>query len=202
MQGGINLYAEFLLNISQVTIHASLNIQGRPDELAYLHSDRQRIRVQYAGEEAVITYPTGIVGKATAHIPLEVASSLSLRLEISEKGDPAWRALEVTNDSSWTASRFTRETCIACRSCQTLLLREHDDALQWKDLPRDGWAEMMDFWHCHKPPQGTNDDLSVKREIFHTASQPSVRRGIAFIDICDIIVDLDNCKNISVSLLT
>ncbi|KAI4177981.1 MAG: hypothetical protein LQ343_000065 [Gyalolechia ehrenbergii] len=21
----------------------------------------------------------------------------------------------------------------------------------WKDLPSENWAEMMDFWHCHKP---------------------------------------------------
>lgn len=201
MQDGINLYAEFLLNISQVTIHASLNVQGRTDKLAYLYSDRQRIRVQYADEEATITYPTGITGKATAHIPLEAASSLSLRLEILEKGNPVWRALEVTNDSPWTASSFTKDTRIACRSCRTHLLREDDNLVQWKDLPRDGWAEMMDLWHCHKPDQNTDNDLSIKKEVFDTASRPAVTKGTAFIDICDIIIDFGNCKDINVSIL-
>ncbi|KAL9005781.1 MAG: hypothetical protein Q9188_001447 [Gyalolechia gomerana] len=28
----------------------------------------------------------------------------------------------------------------------------HKDSVRlWKDLPSENWAEMMDFWHCHKP---------------------------------------------------
>lgn len=28
----------------------------------------------------------------------------------------------------------------------------------WKDLPSGNWAEMMDFWHCHKPdPEGGHE---------------------------------------------
>ena len=74
----------------------------------------------------------------------------------------------------WSAATLGSETRLRCRQCQNILLRsrlELDDDLSlecgeessrgkkgsngriFKDLPSQNWAEMMDFWHCHKPDE-------------------------------------------------
>ena len=54
---GVRLYAEFLLNISQVTIFVALDLTGKQDKTAHFFSDRKRIEITYAGDKAAITFP-------------------------------------------------------------------------------------------------------------------------------------------------
>lgn len=37
-----------------------------------------------------------------------------------------------------------------CKSCESKLISS-ETITTWKALPSETWAEMMDFWHCHKP---------------------------------------------------
>lgn len=81
----------------------------------------------------------------------------------------------VTNDEliddyvPWTAADMTPTTRIRCRTCAAELLNtaaqrreasdreSRADGWLWKDLPSGNWAEMMDFWHCHKPDPHEED---------------------------------------------
>lgn len=45
----------------------------------------------------------------------------------------------------WQAKDF-RACSPACRLCGKELSTKI-----WKDMPSEHWAELMDFWHCHKP---------------------------------------------------
>lgn len=51
-----------------------------------------------------------------------------------------------------TGSQFS---CVQCRN-DVLTCKSINT---WKPLPSETWAEMMDFWHCHKPaePEGTTE---------------------------------------------
>lgn len=89
----------------------------------------------------------------------------SFRMQI----DPSEQALaprdELTDDHvPWTAADMSSSTRIRCCACGTAFLNESSlrklsdqEELStargwvWKDLPSGNWAEMMDFWHCHKP---------------------------------------------------
>ncbi|KAJ6111732.1 hypothetical protein N7523_007793, partial [Penicillium sp. IBT 18751x] len=95
----------------------------------------------------------------------------SLRMQI----DPHEQALtpreEFTDDHvPWTAADMSSSTRIRCHACGNAFLNE--TRLQefgdgkapgsprgwvWKDLPSGNWAEMMDFWHCHKPDTHQDD---------------------------------------------
>lgn len=95
----------------------------------------------------------------------------SFRMQI----DPSEQALaprdELTDDHvPWTAADMSSSTRIRCRACGTAFLNESilqessvNEALDtpqgwvWKDLPSGNWAEMMDFWHCHKPDPHEDD---------------------------------------------
>jgi hypothetical protein len=111
---------------------------------------------------------------------------LSFRLLVSGNtgvGIGSRRALDQQEhegtDGPWRAARLESKTRIRCRHCKNILLRPHpeiargsdvsdtveekrtasDCGLVFKDLPSQNWAEMMDFWHCHKPdePRHTHD---------------------------------------------
>lgn len=62
----------------------------------------------------------------------------------------------------WTAGDMSPYTRLRCRHCLNEVLSEPPTATGWvwKDLPSGNWAEMMDFWHCHKP--GSHDDDAAK----------------------------------------
>ncbi|ODQ53105.1 hypothetical protein SAICODRAFT_25207 [Saitoella complicata NRRL Y-17804] len=69
---------------------------------------------------------------------------LSLRLPVSSK-------VAKTNTSDpipWQSSSL-KSAQITCSGCSSTLLTNTED-LQWKDLPSEFWAEMMDCWVCHR----------------------------------------------------
>lgn len=195
----VNLYAEFLLNISQVTIFATLDLTGRDDETAHFASDRQRITITYSGESAAITYPNGISGTAIVHLPIKAAAHVSLRLEITEKGDPYWKnSLETLNDSPWTAHAFSSDTTVACRWCETVFC-DPSRIQRWKDLPRSDWAETMDLWHCHKPTESGENHAHAGYNHPDKNGFVQLRQGTAFIDSSDLIVVPADTDRLSVS---
>lgn len=147
----IYLYAEVLTNIRQVTLYASLQTTKNKETKIDLSSDKKVITVHHDGESSSIYLPTQISGTAAITIPAERAKELSVRLEIEDvselrPADEDLRGVEVP----WSADGLTSETSMFCKACQSSILGPGRVKV-WKDMPSENWAEMMDFWHCHKP---------------------------------------------------
>ena len=197
MASGVNLYAEFLLNIRQVTIFATLsNISGGGE--AHISSDRKSLSLSHDGNSASIAFPSGIVGKATVHLPVQKARHVSCRLELTEDDKPP-HDIEVANDCPWPASALTSETQAACRSCESVVVLAQTDRV-WKDLPRDDWAETMDMWHCHKPDVPICSKTETVSKAYGSANRPSVRVGLGFVDTCHLVLPAAECNRIKVSV--
>lgn len=95
----------------------------------------------------------------------------SFRMQIDPSEPVSATRDELTdNYVPWTAADMSPSTRIRCRACGTGFLNESraqnfsgqqgPDAPRgwvWKDLPSGNWAEMMDFWHCHKPDPHEDD---------------------------------------------
>lgn len=198
MTSAVNLYAEFLLNIRQVTIFATLQNDRNDESKAYITSDKKSISVTHDGKRGKIIFPSGISGKATVHFPLSKGKFVSLRLEIVEDDKPSLGVdMEVANDSPWPACVLGSETKIACRSCQGLLV--HPITRTWKDLPRSNWAEMMDFWHCHKPEVVPAAETDTSKKGYNAFNRPVLRQGQAFVDTCHLLVPESECSGLKVS---
>lgn len=87
---------------------------------------------------------------------------MSFRMQI-DPGEIVVQGEEITGDYvPWMAGDMGSLTRLRCRGCGNVVLDERfskDDNANgsastgwiWKDLPSGNWAEMMDFWHCHKP---------------------------------------------------
>ncbi|KAJ5965940.1 hypothetical protein N7481_012654, partial [Penicillium waksmanii] len=98
----------------------------------------------------------------------------SFRMQIDAKEPALAPRDEIMDDYvPWTAADMSSSTRIRCRKCGATFL---DPAMSanipeeegtevpakwtWKDLPSGNWAEMMDFWHCHKPDPHEDDPKS------------------------------------------
>lgn len=121
----------------------------------------------------------------------------------------------------WTAADMSSATRIRCRACGTALLknptrdsapRDGDRAVSngwtWKDLPSGNWAEMMDFWHCHKPdPHEHNPDTETNAALrveeanaqvkgYGASSQVEATPGSVFIDVATFLLAEPDCAGL------
>ncbi|TKA64041.1 hypothetical protein B0A49_09871 [Cryomyces minteri] len=159
----ISLYAELLFHIRAVSFIASLQTNSSKTTRAELSADGEHINLTHDGEVATIRLPTKIAGGGSAALTLPAVPSkeLTLRLQLEERS-PGLLRIDggSANVVPWCASSLNEGTRVHCRECQSVLLGPQRVS-EWKDLPSESWAEMMDFWHCHKPnvehPVGDED---------------------------------------------
>ena len=103
----VNLYAEFLLNIRQVTIYASLVSDFSKETEFLLSSDRKSICVAQEGKTSRITFPSGITGTAKLGFPSVNANFVSCRFQITEDDKPSQGPeLESSSYPEWVARDF------------------------------------------------------------------------------------------------
>ncbi|KAL8904613.1 MAG: hypothetical protein Q9171_006988 [Xanthocarpia ochracea] len=199
--GSISIYAELLLNIRQITVLASLPTASCKNTTRFtLSQDRQTLSVLHDGQVMAVTLPAPV---RAGYIPAVLPGSamvLSIRLPIMDKVAETLLSENHTNPakSLWSAISMAPTARIACRICQTLLVTEQVKV--WKDLPSENWAEMMDFWHCHKPD--TDEPSTHKqdgmRKGYGAASSIRPVSATGLIDITSFLLMQEDC-NIIVS---
>lgn len=152
---------------------------------------------------------------------------MSFRMQI----DPADAAClvpgeEITGDYvPWMAGDMGPLTRLRCRGCENMVLDSKctgssasasvsaDGGVNgtvstgrvWKDLPSGNWAEMMDFWHCHKPDSHDHDhgDNTVSIEErnsqvkgYGAANQVVATRGTVLVDVPTFLVAESDCRGL------
>ncbi|KAL3457861.1 ubiquitin-conjugating enzyme E2-binding protein [Aspergillus heterothallicus] len=135
-------------------------------------------------------------------------------------------ALEEVMDAfvPWAAGDMDPFTKLRCRGCQRVVLdtpepnaavtSPQSDGIpesqsvgwKWKDLPSGNWAEMMDFWHCHKPDEHENDedaaahqsaeDENSKVKGYGASNQLLAVPGTVLIDVATFLVSDRDCKGL------
>ncbi|KAJ4372165.1 hypothetical protein N0V83_003938 [Neocucurbitaria cava] len=158
----ITLYAELLLNIRTVTLFASLRTNYSHETKAKLSADGSYITISHEGQSATIRLPINVKGDGDAALSLPSQPSskeLTLRLQMEEReGSDLLGTLQgegrqanvVPWDGGWLGQ--IRDLDITCKNCGAVIV-PRGKIRQWRDLPNENWAEMMDFWHCHKPDE-------------------------------------------------
>ncbi|KAI9663654.1 MAG: hypothetical protein M1821_007144 [Bathelium mastoideum] len=183
----IQLYAELLLHIRSVNFFASLQTEHNHDTRAHLSADSERITLSHEGQSASIRLPTKVGGGGDAILTLPAAPSkeITLRLQLEETSPGLLQFADQGsgNIEPWTAESLSQQTDLFCRSCgQIFFSRKQIDT--WKDLPSENWAEMMEFWHCHKPPKedSTEDADAASRKGYSASSKLRASSGTGFVD--------------------
>lgn len=122
----------------------------------------------------------------------------------------------------WTAEEMSASTRIRCRECEhvfldsSLISKSVDQGTGqnitpgwiWKDLPSGNWAEMMDFWHCHKPDPHEGHEKEEKdsaREIEEQTAQTKgygadshvvAISGTVFVDVATFLLAEADCTGL------
>ncbi len=195
------LYAELLLNIQQVTVFASLPTVANGSTKFDLSADRRYLSVLHDGVSATLELPCPVAG-IDCSSPTTGLKELSFRLpvagDIEARTGPGDQEEEET--PIWPASVLSPETELACQSCKKSIVKE--TVSTWKDLPSENWAEMMDFWHCHKPDvKGAvkvSSDASAKGYAASNTLEP--RPGAAFVDTMHFRLASSDCTGTEVGL--
>jgi len=195
----IRLFAELLLNIRTATFFASLRTEHTDETRAQLSADGETITLTHEGESASIRLPTIISGGGSSilTLPASPAKELTFRLQLEEKAPGLLNFREEReNVVPWPATAFSEKTGIACRECANSLL-ERGKINVWKDLPNENWAEMMDFWHCHKPEHDHGHAASETKG-YAAANKLTATSGTGYVDLAYVLASGEDTSGIKV----
>ncbi|KAF2663065.1 hypothetical protein K491DRAFT_551946, partial [Lophiostoma macrostomum CBS 122681] len=205
-ESSITLYAELLLNIRTVTLFASLRTVHTRETKATLSTNGDSITISHEGASATIHLPVNAGGGGDAALALPASppsKELSLRLQIEEQDDSELFTGVHTEERKanivpWDGASLNemKNVRILCKSCQSLAI-DGAKVVDWRDLPNENWAEMMDFWHCHKPDEHhlhdhTHHDAVAKKG-YAAGNQFKATEGIGFVDLSSLLLAEADC---------
>ncbi|EME48797.1 hypothetical protein DOTSEDRAFT_162591 [Dothistroma septosporum NZE10] len=203
----IHLYAEHLVHIRALSIQASLCTVSNQATRATLSADGSALSLAHEGEVATICLPVRVhVPGAHNDVPLTMPSAptkdLSFRVSLPNKSHSTGlltdTSLESRNVVPWSAPSMTADTAIACRGCRSEVV-SRGQIRAWKDLPSENWAEMMDFWHCHRPDVPHDCDHKVAVKGYGADSKLALQSGVGMVDPTDFVLVSEDCSNLKVS---
>ncbi|OTB00036.1 hypothetical protein M426DRAFT_245157 [Hypoxylon sp. CI-4A] len=191
MSHTIQIYAELLSNIRKISVGCDLLTPSSSSTKATISPSGRVLTVCHDGAENTIVLP-GRVASINSLPVLKLGSkNLSWRLPLAET--PGHHAFSASDEQSvpWSASDLQLGASISCRTCGSTIV-EPGDIKVWKDLPSENWAEMMEFWHCHKPSDHGhghehNDNLTSTKA-YGASSRISAQRGVGFVDLTSFLI--------------
>jgi hypothetical protein len=203
----ITLYAELLLHIRTVTLFASLRTNHSRQTDAKLSADGSYITVSHEGQSATIRLPINVKGPSEAVLELPSqppTKELTLRLQLEEReGSDFLVALQQgdrqENIVPWDGASLSNANGVevTCKSCESTIVPK-DKVQHWRDLPNENWAEMMDFWHCHKPDEHhlhdhTHDNV-VGQKGYAAGNRLQAVEGVGFVDLTSFLLSGQDCE--------
>jgi len=212
-----SLYAELLSNIRQVSIVATLPTPSQDTtfaSLAVIEHGTKSLKLTHDENVLSISLP----GNVNEEFPLQHSqigkTELSWRLPViaDEKENPLDIGYTTEN---WSAQNLEPNVALSCRKCREDIVAGHR-IQKWKDLPSENWAEMMEFWHCHKPDDVPDGESSTPTEHVHKShvhlenknadrayganSRFSASSGVGFVDTLTFLIAEQDCDNIKVRI--
>ncbi|KAK3393183.1 ubiquitin-conjugating enzyme E2-binding protein [Podospora didyma] len=189
-----SIYAELLSNIRQISLAVSLRSPSDGSTRVAVTADGSDVELRHQGEMQRLALPAKIAhGGAVLPINTQGVSTLTWRLPL----DPTSSQQKNTTDGDaapWSATDLEAGSAVTCRQCGAVVV-DRDAIKVWKDLPSENWAEMMEFWHCHKPNEaehhshenGKADDRSLAARGYGASSNISAQNGVGFVDLTTLL---------------
>ena len=149
-----SIYAELLSNIRQVSLAVSLCSPSDSSTRVFVAADGCSLQLTHHGKLTTLQLPAMVaLGNVLLPIQRRGSASLSWRLPLAAQASSGKRDASAIHGAAagmWSAFDLVDGSEVRCRQCSTTLVARGRIAA-WKDLPSENWAEMMEFWHCHKP---------------------------------------------------
>jgi ubiquitin-protein ligase E3 D len=203
----IQIYAELLLNIRTISLVIVLQTASNHETTAVLSADGHSVTVTHDGHSASISLPTQMEGGGSAalDLPSTPAKDLTLRLQLQEKSPGLLRLDDLGRESCipWMSNEMMamHDSRLLCRYCSVVILNTSSKIKEWRDLPNESWAEMMEFWHCHKPHEDSkNHDESSQTKGYSATQYLQIESGRAFVSPSYFLVKPSDCSNVELKV--
>lgn len=198
------LYAEFLPKLGRISVVVHLPTPSTWKTKVLVSSGGQELLVYHEGITTNLALPAR-AALSGEHVPGEIPPGLDkmswrLRphhdeLAAAGSGRPGFESDAVP----WSALDLRPGVDVACRECDTLLVSKAK-LREWKDLPSENWAEMMEFWHCHKPTtngrakendmQALEDDQTSRG--YGANNAIVAQKSVGFVDLIKMLFHADD----------
>lgn len=191
----LHIYAEHLINIRTLTIQSTLPSPTDENTACTLSADGDVLTLTHQGETTSVALPVAVPAHAIS-VPAVPSKELSFRVRLGQSDTLQDRQSSETV-IPWTAASFSHNVELRCKACRTVLLPQ-GKIQTWKDLPSEGWAEMMEFWHCHKPNEPHNHEQQTDKKGYSADSQLAITPSVGLVNATSFILAAADCNNIKV----
>ncbi|KAG5926822.1 hypothetical protein E4U42_002928 [Claviceps africana] len=197
--GGSTLYAELLSNIRQISVAATLPSPPTSDTVARITEDGRQLRLEHDGLTSTLHLPA-VVAKTSLRPACGASRHLTWRLPLSSVGGVTPPFSPENQAVPWAAFDLENGSAVRCRTCSSVIVPSGTLRV-WKDLPSENWAEMMEFWHCHKPhDHDQQDNGNLANKGYGANNAISAQPGVGLVDITSFMFDERDCHNLSFSV--
>ena len=201
---GIIIYTELLSNIRQISVAIYLRTLPTAETKIEILENGHLIQVYHDGDARRLTLPsqTTIIGPVPDTLAKFKENHGTLRL-------PANIAQQRPGDRSdldilpWNSPHLKAGNPIYCDKCSHKIVQ---DGLihSWMDLPSENWAEMMEFWHCHKPHdsatgQDSNGEDALAKKGYGASNLISAKKSVGLVDLSTMMFAEQDCTGLVVS---
>ena len=191
----LHIYAEHLINIRTLTIQSTLPSPTDENTACTLSADGDVLTLTHQGETTSVALPVAVPAHAIS-VPAVPSKELSFRVRLGQS-DTLQNRQSSETVIPWTAASFSHNVELRCKACRTVLLPQ-GKIQTWKDLPSEGWAEMMEFWHCHKPNEPHNHEQQTDKKGYSADSQLAITPSVGLVNATSFILAAADCNNIKV----
>lgn len=198
------IYSELLSNIRQVSIAATLSSPPDATTKAEILDDGQLFQIHHQGHTETLGLPARVSMSTAISIPSGKAVNLAWRLPVSAADSQPSRFSPENQALPWNSLDLKDQSPISCRECSAIIVG-HGKITAWKDLPSENWAEMMEFWHCHKPHNESHthgqqgDETLADNKGYGANNVISAQDGIGFVDLASFMFSESDCTDLTVS---
>lgn len=209
-----NIYAEFLPRLGRISVVIHLPTEATHKTKVLVARDGLHLIVDHEGASTKLRLPvkTRIAGE---HLPGEVKPGLiKMSWRLFPTPEEVQVAQHVAPDSvPWSAADLKPGLRVSCRACDEPIV-PGEAIKMFKDLPSENWAEMMEFWHCHKPTDAHSTGTTAADAQSKASEDGLTSRGygansiisaqstVGFVDLMTILFSQNDCKCLMVSITT
>ncbi|KAI1150504.1 ubiquitin-conjugating enzyme E2-binding protein [Nemania diffusa] len=199
-QPSILLYAEFLSNIRQVSVGCDLPTPISITTRAIVCADGRALTVAHHGSSATIQLPVKVAPLLPLPITKSVRTSLAWKIPLRVPSNGHNIPPSSEESVPWSGIDLEPGSAVTCRTCKSVILNTGTLKV-WKDLPSENWAEMMEFWHCHKPDshKDGNDEEDLANRGYGASSRIAAQPGVGFVDLTSFLLAESDLAKASIS---
>lgn len=213
----VSMYAEYLPKLGRLSIVVHLPTPSNEATKALISNNNNKIDDEPSSSSRLVVVHDGHTFELTLPANTPQARSLgvippglgkfSYGLRVPAVGLGRGTDEEATT-VPWSAADLVPGVDVVCRGCGAVVVEGEERLKAWKDLPSENWAEMMEFWHCHKPTVKTNGNGngSIKEEGDKASEEALASRGygansaivaqpgVGFVDLITMLFHPDDCR--------